>query len=328
MKDASAQIIKLDEVRADRGASSLGSFRPTRTAERTDATSDGSIFSGQDQNPVPIVSKKPSGERLVFSVACIASFILHATLIAAAVWRAPQLQIGAGGQELDAVSVEIVTASALESAASKPNSAPAGQLQPAEGTPGISAPVEQSEIVQTTPAPTKSLQQTEAIVKPDETPLTKPDLLAAPQVVPLPKEQPKTTPEEKKPEEDNGKDQPASVAQPAIIMGGYSSRASSNTNLGESAAVASPGQMAHYALEVRISVGRSRPKHNGGRGRVQIGFGLTDGGELRFVEIVNSSGNADLDFAAMTAVRQAVFPRPPVGSTDTDRTYVVPFDFK
>lgn len=91
---------------------------------------------------------------------------------------------------------------------------------------------------------------------------------------------------------------------------------------------ASPGQIARYAMEVRAAVGLGRPRHLGVRGRVEIAFGLTSAGSVRFAGIANSSGNSRLDAAGLRVIHVARFPKPPPGMTDDQRSYAVPFDFK
>jgi TonB family protein len=59
-----------------------------------------------------------------------------------------------------------------------------------------------------------------------------------------------------------------------------------------------------------------------------VRFGLSDTGTLRFVELHSSSGFDELDRAAARSIAEARFPVPPIGMTDAQRTYVVPFDFR
>jgi TonB family protein len=49
---------------------------------------------------------------------------------------------------------------------------------------------------------------------------------------------------------------------------------------------------------------------------------------IESADVLQSSGSADLDQTALAAVRATSFPVPPEGSTDRQRSYTVPFDFK
>ena len=57
--------------------------------------------------------------RSTSAIACLTSLILHATVVAGLVWSPMPNAIGSSGAELEAVSVDLVTAAALESLATR-----------------------------------------------------------------------------------------------------------------------------------------------------------------------------------------------------------------
>ena len=94
------------------------------------------------------------------------------------------------------------------------------------------------------------------------------------------------------------------------------------------AAAAVDEEMAHYALAVRLALGRAVRNHAGPRGRVDIAFGLDAQGGVRTGSIARSSGKPELDASALALVRATAFPLPPANSTDAQRSYVIPIDFR
>lgn len=87
-------------------------------------------------------------------------------------------------------------------------------------------------------------------------------------------------------------------------------------------------EMAHYAIAVRLALGRAARDHAGPKGRVEIAFGLDGQGGVRTADITRSSGNPDLDAAALALVRTTAFPLPPENSSDGQRSYVIPIEFR
>lgn len=300
--------------------------------------------------PTPLDTAIGGGERKRGLAAGVASVMLHVALIAWLVWSPPQDAVGGGGVELDAVSVDLVTAAALESLAARASAA--GAAGPVADAPGVDAP-EQPELAAAaaTPKPAESAE-------PDRAPPPPPDIVAKPDPVleadapltiaetplPPPETPPVPTPEERpvepEPEapvervepEPEAKPTPAETApaeaQAAVVTGGAVTRGTEGTIAAEGAAGASAGALAKYALEVRLALGRARPRHDGAKGRVLISFSLAASGSIVSAAVARSSGTASADAAALAAVMRAAFPLPPEGSTDAQRTYTVPFDFK
>ncbi len=77
----------------------------------------------------------------------------------------------------------------------------------------------------------------------------------------------------------------------------------------------SPGA---YGAAVRAAIGRHKPRAAGARGKATVTFSIGALGGLRSVGVSRSSGNKQLDQAAIASVRRAApFPSPPAGSNPT-----------
>lgn len=95
-----------------------------------------------------------------------------------------------------------------------------------------------------------------------------------------------------------------------------------------SAAPASQGAIQAYARKIALALGKSRPKGAGLNGTVKVRFLIGLDGVLEGVEVVVPSGKPPLDQIAIAAIKRNTFPPPPVGSSEKDRTFVVPYSFR
>ena len=270
-------------------------------------------------------------------LAFVVSGLVHVCVFAWA-FNSTVPSFGSGGEQLEAISVEIVRSAATESesqqtvAASSASQAPPALAQ----TPPLEK--EQQAVEETTTA-AKRPAETRPEPAPADTVDRKPDPDGAlttsrqepppqpePVVVERPIETPPVTtptPPEPKPVADLSQ-----TPQDALSAGGSPARAAPTPQVtAPGAAGASPGQVARYAIEVRKALARTPPKYVGRRGKVIVGFELTDAGAARLVDVVKSSGNDRLDQAAITSIRAAKFPTPPFGMTAKQLSYTVPFDF-
>ena len=125
---------------------------------------------------------------------------------------------------------------------------------------------------------------------------------------------------------------PGDVAEastaPAAIVGGVAVSGAGQDDASARSAAAIGPTAARYALTVREAIGRARPRHMGVKGHVEVAFGLSALGLVRFAEVTRTSGIGRLDEAALKAVHTASFPTPPVGLTETHLSFVVPFNFR
>lgn len=293
----------------------------------------------------------PEQRQASTALAVLISLLLHGAALAWIVYQPPIETIGGGGQNLEAISIEVVTAAALESLSSKASASAAGAAGEVADTVGIAAP---AQIETAAAAPTKLDDKPE----PDRPPPPPPDVVAKPDPAPeadtpltiaetqAPKaEPPINRPPDETPVKRLATPRPeiaepkpetppetvvhaASEAQPTVVTGGATTRATAERIEAEAAAGASPGELARYALAVRLALGRTRPPHAGIKGKVIVSFRLSLQGTVEKTDIHRTSGSAGLDRAALAAVHAAAFPLPPPGSTDAQRSYTVPFDFR
>jgi TonB family protein len=318
--DLQAHPIDLSEVRAQRD------FRAETGADAGAASPRLEIGPTPD---TPVVSG--SGTR--FRSAVLGSLLLHG-LLAAWFFLPPWSQgPGLGGDSPDAISIDVVSADALDALGAKQIPAAGLPGSAIDDRPGPENPMDQPEIAA---APEKKPdppleKPPEALAKPD--PVAEPDMPAA-EVVKAAPEPPVTealvepAPKTEKPPDTVEAPPEIRPPQTAIVTGATPAAPQTAVVPAEAAARQASGDAARFALVVRQALGKSRPRHRGTKGRVVITFGLGESGSVRFAEVTRSSGNSGLDAVTLAAVRTATFPRPPASLTDRQRTYVVPFDFK
>jgi protein TonB len=95
---------------------------------------------------------------------------------------------------------------------------------------------------------------------------------------------------------------------------------------GASKPTATRGDMIAYAALVRNRLAERKPSGRGRRGTVAIAFAIDRKGKVGQATVQKSSGHAELDSAALTAVAAAgPLPPPPDGR---DHSFVLPFHFR
>lgn len=314
-----------------------------RKADRTETCDTGGFDSGETIPSLPTLSSTDVALHthgrwpLMFPSSAAISFLAHASILVWLLIEAPS-QPGLAGQELDAIGVEIVDAGALESTSSKrtPDTS-GGVARVVTDDTGTEAPVTLQRVTAASPAPEPAETVPPPAAPLKAVPETEPEIAAAeivrdnPDRPPI--EEPRTEPPTEPvlitvPESDEGRDKLRQAEQQAAVAGGAASRAAEAATASAAVASASPGQLTRFAMQVRTSLGQSRPRHLGSRGRVLVAFVLSDVGALLSAQIAKSSANPRLDEAALQAVRATPFPRPPAGTSQAERSFVVPFDFQ
>ncbi len=272
---------------------------------------------------------------------------LHGVILIAALAGASD-PFGAGGTDLEAVSVEValVPASALESRASRATEAVASaaiidQLEGVAAAAALEAPSVPDAAEQ--PQPEDEARKETPPIEPAEAPVAEPPSASLPELaltdtnqpppepdaVTLPAREPKLEPQQR--EQFKPVPPPPSTAAVAAETGGATSHATDGVNRrSQAAAAASAGSIRAFTKGVVDALGRTRPKglRHKARGTAKVAFAIAEGGGLEFVRVAKSSGYGVLDDAAVTAVRKATFPVPPAGMTLAQRTYEVPYHFR
>jgi len=245
-------------------------------------------------------------ERCVRAVALGVALMAHAAILYVLVREPDDLMAGAGGQQLDAISVTIVNAGALEAREAAPAKleAPASSetVDMTDGAPDSAPAVAREE-------KDEKRAEEQKDKKPLEEPIVKTEAMfeAAPQ-----------------PKQDASKPQ-----SPAAALGGVAARGDDATPSNASAAAAaSPGVVREFARYVSLALSRTKPKGSGGQGSVRVKFVIAPSGGLASAAVAKSSGNQALDQKALDAVRLASFPLPPAGMSLAQLTYEVPYHFR
>lgn len=198
---------------------------------------------------------------------------------------------GAGGTHLEAINIEIVTTRVIESSKTEKNISSGGAQLPI--------------------APTAGDENDSSVAKLNDA--------AKAHARPL------------KPDERDEEQIPSALEQQRVdphTKGGDVSRSDESSTHPNGTASASPGAIQKYAAQIRAILAKNKPEGKGHRGVATIAFAIDLSGKTVFSTLSESSGNATIDEAALNAVRQARFPRPPDRMTNRQLTFVVPFKFK
>jgi protein TonB len=92
---------------------------------------------------------------------------------------------------------------------------------------------------------------------------------------------------------------------------------------------ASRGAIFSYKRRIRARVIRNLPEGRWGPGRVIVGFRVSRSGELTALSVMRSSGNLDMDRAALASIRTAgPFPAPPRDTTSAPVKFSIDFRFQ
>jgi protein TonB len=287
-----------------------------------------------------VAIENPDHGQRVWRLSLLAAVVAHVAVIGLLVRAPAQVLVGGDGQELEAISVEVISSAALESraiaqpgeaAAAKVVSATDGNLKPADS----SAAAADQQRRETERADVAAAQMPDIVIpewteRPEPSPPQPADIVIARE-----KSEVSETADDgqaaRKPAEAETKSEsaPAEAAE-AGNVGAASARGHADEPLvASSAAAASPGTAVEYAKSIVSTLARNKPKATAGtRGTVRIGFAIAVTGEVREVRVARSSGQAALDGAALEAVRTTRFPAPPRGLTAAQLTYEIPYIFR
>jgi protein TonB len=221
--------------------------------------------------------------------------------------RAPDEQLAGGaGQQIDTISVSIVSSKVLESRELD---------QPQPTAPAASNSVDDTEgVPDSAPAAAEKHEETKDTETPQEEKKRPEEPVRSTEAI---FEVPKDVQPQRKQE----------VA--AAAAGGSAARGDTPIQTNASGvAAASAGAIREYARYVSQALSKTKPKGTGGLGTAIIKFVIAVDGSLASAEIAKSSGSTKLDAKALEAVRYAKFPSPPPGMSVVQLTYEVPYHFR
>ncbi|MFV0294729.1 MAG: TonB family protein [Hyphomicrobiaceae bacterium] len=340
-----------------------------------------------DASPWPDRSRARSLRGLlVVLLPFLGAIALHAAVLTPLLWHGAD-PIGSGGQELDAIAVDVIIerrnhsgtsqqAPSASAQASRGNTGPSHKspekplaratarrtssptaddpskpeqahatasdlprhtaATPKTAEPGAQLP-QKTQSASTPPAPPP---EPASLPSPDAPPLTKLSLLplltlteedqhpATPQDVrtapPLP-HQPARTPHP-------ASQPPAEPTKPAAAPAGTASPAnpSAATPTSRATRAKRAGEMKAFTRGVARALAASQPpaQNRRLRGTVRITFTIAPSGTLEAIRVRQTSGRDRLDRLALTAVRRAKFPVPPQGTSQSGRSFTIPYTFK
>jgi len=279
-----------------------------------------------------------SAQRKSWAASLIAALVAHGSILLAASWNPSPQQVGAGGTELEAIDVEIVSALVLESRSAGPEPAaapPEAVDYAAEGsTPAeasadaadqMAAPPEESTTAGAMPdLVIPDVKQEEPPPEPADVALaiadSRPDNPDAQEPEPEPSKQPSN--------EAATPSAPAEASESAEEGGSVARGIEIEQSSGQQAA-ASAGAADEYAQAIIQTLARRKPRVTAGvRGTVRITFTIGKAGEVREARVLSSSGRKVLDEAALSMVQQAQFPAPPPALSNLPLSYEMPFIFR
>ena len=90
---------------------------------------------------------------------------------------------------------------------------------------------------------------------------------------------------------------------------------------------AKSGKTDEYSRSVIAALIKTKPKPFAIRGSVMVSFEIGPGGALKYVKLVDSSGNTAMDDVALSAIKRAIFMPPPPTATPSDLTYIIHYVF-
>lgn len=241
-------------------------------------------------------------------------------------WTDPRALAGAGGANLDAISVEVEILPSIAVTRAQPGptaeEAVAASADQADGTKPVQ-PANLERAIEFHPEREPEWRQESARIATRDDP--RPAEVEAPVLPPSHLDPPK-------PPAPDPKTEGVKSSPPSTPPGGVASSGADQANRPASvrAAAASPGEMRAFARSLAEALARTRPPNGSARakGTVNVEFIVGEEGRAETARVARSSGSRALDEMAIDAVRKARLPRPPAGVTLAERTFVVPYHFR
>lgn len=269
----------------------------------------------------------------------LAALTLHIGFAVFVSWPRALTTLGADGASLDALSIDVISASALQSQITTPavgSASSLAALADREGTErqqqaASDAPDQKQEAKPDTPAKAADLVIPDLHSKPEPPVPTEATIVIAPAKAEAAAVVADTPTEAKPTPQATAAAAPsrASDAQTAEDIGGALARGVSPVTVAaQSAAIARTGELNAYGTSVRQSVAQNAarvPRVSRLVNPVKVEFALGFDGTIVRARIISSSGDAALDRAALDAVRTAKFPSPPAGMQLKELEYFIEF---
>jgi periplasmic protein TonB len=291
---------------------------------------------------LPLIPAVVVSSKLASIASLTAAIALHVGTLAFINWPRSDRTLGIDGIELDAISIEMVTASSLESTAAAV-AAGAGATTAAladrdgaetERTASVDMPDTRQKPQPEAAAKAADLVIPDIVLKPDVVEPDQATIVIAPakgESAAAP-DSPSDAPAKPQSTDAAALSSAPSEAQAAAVLGGATARSPSPVTIAaQSAAIARAGTMNAYGVTVYRAVAQNVRRvapANRMVGTVRVEFGLGVDGAVGYARILASSGNPMLDQAALDTVRTAKFPSPPTGARIDELKYNIPLKFE
>lgn len=288
----------------------------------------------------PVELAAPIPDRAAWRASVAAALAAHLAVLVVVAGPAPERTVGGGGADLEAISVDVVSALALDARdAAIPtlaSAAPMAAIAEVDGadeakaaavaSPDLNAERQPNEKAKTERA---DIAIPDAVIEPAPPEPNVPGIVIAPTTSVQTAEGPeRPVPIEPKPEVAARSSAPAEASQEQAIGGVAARGFAAPAAPASAAALASPGDLAAYERRLQQAIAKVPPRLSrtlDNRGDVTIRFAIAAGGTLAYARIEKSSGKPHLDEAALTSVRRAQLPSPPPGQHPY---YLMPFKFR
>jgi periplasmic protein TonB len=299
---------------------------------------------------LPWMAERLPTNRAHSFIACMTAVALHGGIAAGLWFGGPDGIVENGGEGLgrDAIGIDLIDTKVL--AALRPESKAAlGASSNLATNEGVATP--ETARTETIDAAAAKPDPANAAIKPDmvlpefeekpepQTPDTITIAKQAPEIDPPPAA--KDDKPTQKPDASPATTQVASLPNPAAVEavqgGSISQSAVVIPEAGSAAATAASGAAKAYGQSVMAALVTTLPKPRQGfgtgttahlTGTVIVDFTVALDGSIANAAVRSSSGHRELDQAALDAVRQARFPKPPEGLSSKERWYVLPYHFR
>jgi TonB family protein len=94
------------------------------------------------------------------------------------------------------------------------------------------------------------------------------------------------------------------------------------------AGITRSGENDRFGRDVVRALKKTMPDSLGQEGKVKVRIFLDERGNAKKVQLVESSGDAELDQSVVFAAYQTSFPFPPKGATVADRTFLITYNYR
>lgn len=270
-----------------------------------------------ERHPLAVIEAEPGStaqriwhnEREQLSGLAVAALV-HLLLLALLLRAPDNSPLGDQGTEIEAVAVSIVT-SIPNHGVMLATTAPAEPMNPSPPEPEESDDASKQQTIQE--------MRREAAAELAMNPEPVPQMTAE---ITLPEKPPIAEEPKEKVEVESAEDPKAAQPKPAVATPPPQPPPSF------SAAPVSVGTMQVYARQLALALAKTKPRGTGVGGTVKLRFIVENDGRPVSTSVIETSGRAHLDELAVAAISRNVFPPPPAGATEMQRTFVVPYSFR